>query len=81
MLKVYLSDCKTSSERGKKTVDIEQILKDKKKRKYSPKNYKPNKNCVPVIYNGTEYKSKAQCMAVEGISQKELNEYLASAKD
>ena len=40
------------------------------------KNYKPNKNAVPVTYKGTEYLSKAQCMALEGITRKELDAYL-----
>lgn len=43
---------------------------------YSFKNYKPNKNAVPVNYKGTEYLSKAQCMALEGITRKELDAYL-----
>ena len=40
------------------------------------KNYKPNKNAVPVTYKGTKYLSKAQCMALEGITRKELDAYL-----
>ena len=44
--------------------------------KYAFGVYKPNKNCKPVTYNGTEYLSKAQCMALEGITRKELDEYL-----
>ena len=40
------------------------------------KNYKPNKNAVPVDYKGKHYLSKAQCMALEGITRKELDEYL-----
>ena len=40
------------------------------------KNYKPNKNAVPVTYKGTQYLSKAQCMALEGITRKELDAYL-----
>lgn len=43
---------------------------------YSFKNYSPNKNAVPVTYKGTEYLSKAQCMALEGITRKELDAYL-----
>lgn len=46
------------------------------KEKYSFKNYKPNKNCKPVDYKGTHYLSKAQCIALEGITRKELEEYL-----
>lgn len=38
--------------------------------------YKPNKNAKPVEYNGTKYLSKAQCMALEGITRKELDAYL-----
>lgn len=46
------------------------------KNKYAFGVYKPNKNCKPVTYNGTEYLSKAQCMALEGITRKELDAYL-----
>ena len=57
------------------------MIKEKKVRKginkkYAFGVYKPNKNCKPVTYNGTEYLSKAQCMALEGITRKELDEYL-----
>lgn len=57
------------------------MIKEKKvrrevKNKYAFGVYKPNKNCKPVTYNGTEYLSKAQCMALEGITRKELDEYL-----
>lgn len=61
--------------------DLVKKLEKKKKDKYAFKNYKPNKNCVPVTYNGKEYKSKAQCIALEGITRKELNDYLASLED
>lgn len=58
------------------------MKKDKKKRAiknfYSFKNYKPTKNSVSVVYNGTAYLSKAQCMALEGITRKELDDYLKS---
>lgn len=40
--------------------------------------YQPNKNAVKVTYKGTEYLSKAQCMALEGITRKELDEYLSN---
>lgn len=43
---------------------------------YAFENYSPNKNAVPVTYKGTEYLSKAQCMALEGITRKELDAYL-----
>lgn len=46
------------------------------KKFYSFNNYKPNKNAVPVEYKRTKYLSKAQCMALEGITRKELEEYL-----
>ena len=42
----------------------------KKNNKYAFGVYKP------VTYNGTEYLSKAQCMALEGIDRKTLDEYL-----
>lgn len=57
---------------------LEERIEYKRKEKYSPKNYKPNKNCVPVVYKGKEYKSKAQCMVLEKITRKELEEYLAN---
>lgn len=43
---------------------------------YSFENYSPNKNAIPVTYKGTKYLSKAQCMALEGITRKELDAYL-----
>lgn len=46
------------------------------KQKYAFGTYKPNKNAKPVIYKGTEYLSKQQCMILEGITRKELDEYL-----
>lgn len=50
---------------------------DKKlKERYSLKNYKPNKNCVAVTYKGKKYASKIQACILEGITYKELNEYL-----
>lgn len=48
------------------------------KEKYSFKNYKVNKNCKPVTYKGTEYLSKTQCCVLEGITRKELEEYLGN---
>ena len=51
------------------------------KNKYAFGVYKPNKNCKPVTYNGTEYLSKAQCMALEGITRKELDEYVYPPKE
>ena len=57
-------------------------MKTKKELKkfYSFKNYKPNKNAKPVNYKGIEYLSKAQCMALEGITRKELDMYLPSSR-
>ena len=51
------------------------------KNKYAFGVYKPNKNAVPVEYKGTKYLSKAQCMALEGITRKELDEYLNQPKE
>lgn len=57
-------------------------MKNKKKiLDFYGKNYKPNKNAVPVEYKGTKYLSKAQCMALEGITRKELDEYLNQPKE
>ena len=52
------------------------IVNKNSKNFYSFSTYKPNKNAVPVNYKGTEYLSKAQCMALEGITRKELDAYL-----
>lgn len=52
-------------------------MKTKKEiKEFYGKNYKPNKNCKPVTYKGKQYLSKAQCIALEEITIKELNEYL-----
>ena len=51
-------------------------LKSTDKNFYSFKNYKPNSRAKKVTYKGKEYLSKAQCMALEGITRKELDEYL-----
>lgn len=48
---------------------------------YSFKNYKPNKNAKSVVYNGTIYLSKAQCIALEGITRKELDAYIAKTPE
>ena len=57
-------------------------MKNKKKiLDFYGKNYKPNKNAVPVEYKGTKYLSKAQCMALEGITRQELDEYLNQPKE
>lgn len=60
----------------KKELSLYEIVELKKASKYSFKNYKPNRNCKPVTYKGKEYKSKAQCIALEKITRKELEEYL-----
>jgi hypothetical protein len=46
------------------------------KQKYAFGTYKPTKNAKSVTYKGTEYLSKQQCMVLEGITRKELDEYL-----
>ena len=51
-------------------------MKQNLKKKYSFKNYKPNYNSKPVDYNGKHYLSKMQCMVLEGITRKQLDEYL-----
>lgn len=62
-------------------------MKKTKTPKVNPKDfyafgkYKPNKNAVPVVYKGTEYLSKAQCMALEGITRKELDAYLNGVEE
>lgn len=43
---------------------------------YAFGNYVPNKNAKPVTYKGTQYLSRAQCIALEGITRKELDAYL-----
>lgn len=52
------------------------MKKTKENKRYWFENYKPNKNAKPVNYKGIEYLSKAQCMALEGITRKELDAYL-----
>lgn len=53
------------------------MKKTKENKMYWPENYQPkNKNCKSVIVNGTTYLSKAQAMAMEGMTRKELDEYL-----
>ena len=61
----------------KKTTKTTKSVKDF----YSFKNYKPNKNAVAITYKGTEYLSKAQCMALEGITRKELDAYLKEQQE
>lgn len=52
------------------------MKKTKENQKYWPENYKPTKNSVKVTVNGTEYLSKAQAMAMEQMTRKQLDEYL-----
>lgn len=56
-------------------------MKKQVKNFYSFENYKPNKRAVAVVYNGVRYMSKAQCMALTGISRKDLDTYLAGQQD
>lgn len=46
------------------------------KKKYSFGNYKPNKNAKKVTYNGVEYLSKIQCMVLNDLNKRDLEEYL-----
>ena len=46
------------------------------KESYSFKNYKANKNCKSVVYKGKEYLSKMQCMVLNNLDRKDLDEYL-----
>lgn len=55
---------------------MKKTTKSDSKKFYAFGTYKPNKNAVPVEYNGKKYLSKAQCMALEGITRKELDAYL-----
>lgn len=55
------------------------MKKTQANKKYWFENYKPNKNSKPITYKGIEYLSKAQCMALEGITRKELDEYLKNS--
>ena len=48
---------------------------------YSFENYKPNKNAKAILYKGTKYLSKAQCMALNNITRKELDEYIKENPD
>lgn len=57
------------------------MKKTKENKFYWPENYKPNKNAKPVTYKGTKYLSKVQCMVLEGITRKELEEYLNGNKE
>lgn len=43
---------------------------------YSFENYKPNKQSKKITVNGVEYLSKAQAMALENMTRKELDEYI-----
>ena len=66
--------------RDVKKLSIGELVELRRKEKYS-KNYKPNRNCIPVTYKGKEYKSKTQCMVLEKITRRELEEYLAAQGD
>lgn len=45
-------------------------------REGSPLSKRVPKNAIPVTYNGTHYRSKAECMACEDISSFQLERYL-----
>lgn len=49
--------------------------------KYSFKNYKGNKNCKSCNVNGTTYISKKQACVLEGITRKQLDDYLKEASN
>lgn len=46
------------------------------KKRYALNTYKPTKNAKSVVYNGVEYASKIQCMVLNDLDRKELDEYL-----
>lgn len=46
------------------------------KKRYALNTYKPTKNAKSVVYNGVEYSSKIQCMVLNDLDRKELDEYL-----
>lgn len=46
------------------------------KKKYALNSYKANKNCKSVEYKGVTYASKMQCMVLNNLERKELDEYL-----
>lgn len=53
---------------------MKKVVKDKKY--YSSENYKPTKRAKKVTYKGVEYLSKVQCMVLNDIDAKTLDEYL-----
>lgn len=52
------------------------MKKTKENKKYWLENYKPNHKAIAVEYNGIKYLSKIQCMMMEEITRKQLDEYL-----
>lgn len=48
----------------------------KNKKDYAFGIYVPTKNSKPVTYKGKEYLSKMQCMVLNDITRKELDDYL-----
>lgn len=46
------------------------------KKRYALNTYKPTKNAKSVVYNGVTYASKIQCMVLNDLDRKELDEYL-----
>lgn len=57
------------------------MKKTKANKYYWPENYKPSRNAKPITYNGVEYLSKSQCMALEGLTRKELDAYINNTKE
>ena len=57
------------------------MKKTKANKYYWPENYKPSRNAKPITYNGVEYLSKSQCMALEGLTRKELDTYINNTKE
>ena len=54
---------------------MKKYSKNEKKR-YALNTYKPTKNAKSVVYNGVTYASKIQCMVLNDLERKELDEYL-----
>ena len=76
-----IEDLKSSGFREGTVVIKEELIKLKEdnirraKEMYAKTKRVP-KNAIPVTYNGTHYRSKAECMACEDISSFQLERYL-----
>lgn len=57
------------------------MARKKIKNFYDMNVYVPNANAKPIMYKGIKYKSKAQCMALEKITRKELDMYIKENPD